>query len=40
MCADISLARAKLGYRPQVGLQEGLRRMMEKDPRFQPVPAE
>src|SRR3990172_8738733 len=40
MCADISLARAKLGYRPQVGLQEGLRRMMEKDPPFQPVPAE
>ena len=40
MCADIGLARAKLGYRPQVSLQEGLLRMMEKDPRFQPVPAE
>jgi nucleoside-diphosphate-sugar epimerase len=40
MCADISLARAKLGYRAQVSLQEGLLRMMEKDPRFQPVAAE
>lgn len=34
MCADISLARSKLGYTPHINLQQGLRRMMEKDPRF------
>jgi UDP-glucose 4-epimerase len=39
MCADISLARAKLGYRPRVTLQEGLERMVEKDPRFQEIEA-
>lgn len=37
MCADISLARAKLGYRPHVKLQEGLERMVEQDPRFQEI---
>jgi UDP-glucose 4-epimerase len=37
MCADISLARSKLGYRPRVRLQEGLERMVEQDPRFQEI---
>ena len=37
MCADISLARSKLGYRPRVSLQEGLERMVEQDPRFQEI---
>jgi UDP-glucose 4-epimerase len=37
MCADISLARSKLGYRPRVSLQEGLQRMVEQDPRFQEI---
>ncbi len=40
MCADISLARSKLGYRPVVSLQEGLQRTIAKDPRLQPVTAE
>ncbi|HEY42410.1 MAG TPA: NAD-dependent epimerase/dehydratase family protein [Anaerolineae bacterium] len=40
MCADINLARAKLGYRPNVGLQEGLERMVEQDPRFQEIELE
>jgi UDP-glucose 4-epimerase len=40
MCADISLARAKLGYRPDVRLQEGLERMVEQDPRFQEIETE
>lgn len=34
MCADISLARKLLGYRPRVGLPEGLKIMMERDARF------
>jgi UDP-glucose 4-epimerase len=37
MCADIRLARAKLGYKPHVSLEEGLARMVEFDPRFQPL---
>jgi UDP-glucose 4-epimerase len=40
MCADISLARSKLGYRPDVSLQEGLERMVEQDARFQEIEAE
>jgi UDP-glucose 4-epimerase len=36
MCADILLAREKLGYRPRFSLQEGLERMISKDPRFRP----
>ncbi len=36
MCADIRLAREKLGYRPRFSLQEGLERMISKDPRFRP----
>lgn len=34
MCADIRLAKEKLGYRPHFSLQEGLERMISKDPRF------
>ncbi|MFA9402265.1 MAG: NAD-dependent epimerase/dehydratase family protein [Anaerolineales bacterium] len=34
MCADIRLAKEKLGYRPRFSLQEGLERMISKDPRF------
>ncbi len=34
MCADISLARKLLGYRPRVSLPEGLNIMMERDARF------
>jgi UDP-glucose 4-epimerase len=37
MCADISLARKKLGYQPRVSLQEGLGLMVAQDPRFQPA---
>lgn len=40
MCADIMLAKKKLGYRPRVNLQEGLERMVAKDTRFQPAPVE
>ena len=36
MCADISLAKEKLGYQPKVSLQEGLRLMISQDERFQP----
>jgi UDP-glucose 4-epimerase len=35
MCADIALARQKLGYQPRVTLQEGLERILIKDTRFQ-----
>lgn len=38
MCADISLAKEKLGYQPRISLQEGLGLMISKDPRFQPNP--
>jgi UDP-glucose 4-epimerase len=37
MCADISLARELLGYKPRVSLADGLRLTMERDPRFQQV---
>ena len=37
MAADIRLARSKLGYKPHIALQEGLRRMLTRDPRFQPA---
>ncbi len=36
MAADIRLARSKLGYKPHITLQEGLRRILTRDPRFQP----
>jgi len=35
LVADISLARQKLGYSPQVDLDEGLKRMLASDPQFQ-----
>lgn len=35
MCADISLAREKLGYRPSISLEDGLRLTMKRDRRFQ-----
>ncbi len=35
MCADIQLAKEKLGYQPRYSLQEGLARMIRKDHRFQ-----
>ncbi|MFZ6026801.1 MAG: NAD-dependent epimerase/dehydratase family protein [Chloroflexota bacterium] len=34
MCADLSLAREKLGYQPRVRLTEGLRLTLDRDPRF------
>jgi len=34
MCADIYLARQKLGYQPRFSLEEGLRLTLERDPRF------
>ncbi len=39
MCADLTLAREKLGYQPRVSLEEGLRRTIAADPRFQPPTA-
>lgn len=35
MCADISLAQKKLGYKPRFSLKEGLERMIRQDKRFQ-----
>lgn len=34
MCADVRLAREKLGYQPRVTLADGLRLTLERDPRF------
>jgi nucleoside-diphosphate-sugar epimerase len=34
MCADLTLGREKLGYQPRIGLMEGLRLTLERDPRF------
>ena len=33
--ADLGLARRVLGYQPEVTLKEGLRRVLEEDPRYQ-----
>jgi UDP-glucose 4-epimerase len=35
MCADLTLASQKLGFVPRVRLEQGLRRMIARDPRFQ-----
>ena len=35
MCADLTLAKEKLNYNPQISLEEGLRLTLERDPRFQ-----
>jgi len=37
MAADIRLARSRLGYKPHTTLQDGLRRMLTRDLRFQPA---
>ena len=34
MCADLTLAREKLGYQPRLTLTEGLRLILDRDPRF------
>jgi UDP-glucose 4-epimerase len=34
LCADVSLANQKLNYRPSIGLAEGLRLTLKRDPRF------
>lgn len=34
LCADLSLASQKLNYRPSIGLPEGLRLTLKRDPRF------
>ncbi len=34
MCADISLAREKLGYQPRISLSDGLRLTLDRDARF------
>lgn len=34
MCADLTLAAAKLGYRPSIPLAHGLRLTLQRDPRF------
>jgi UDP-glucose 4-epimerase len=34
LCADITIARKLLNYEPQVDLAQGLRRTLERDPRF------
>ncbi len=38
MCADLTLAREKLNYRPSISLPEGLRLTLQRDPRFQEAP--
>jgi UDP-glucose 4-epimerase len=37
MCADLTLAKELLDYRPRYSLDEGLQLTYERDPRFQPV---
>ncbi|MBN2386955.1 MAG: NAD-dependent epimerase/dehydratase family protein [Anaerolineales bacterium] len=34
MCANITLAQKKLNYKPAIGLKQGLRLALERDPRF------
>lgn len=34
MCADLTMAREKLGYRPRISLAEGLRLTLDRDLRF------
>jgi UDP-glucose 4-epimerase len=34
MCADLTRAREKLGYQPQISLEDGIRLTLENDPRF------
>ena len=37
MCADLNLAREKLGFQPRVNLLDGLRLTLERDPRLKPA---
>jgi nucleoside-diphosphate-sugar epimerase len=34
LCADLTLAREKLNYRPSMDLEDGLRLTLKRDPRF------
>jgi len=34
MCADLTLAKEKLGYRSRISLEEGLQQTLEKDPKI------
>jgi UDP-glucose 4-epimerase len=34
LCADLTLAREKLNYRPSIELEEGLRLTLKRDPQF------
>ncbi|MFO7624512.1 MAG: NAD-dependent epimerase/dehydratase family protein [Anaerolineales bacterium] len=38
MCADLRLAKEKLGYQPRISLEDGLRLTLERDPRFKREP--
>jgi nucleoside-diphosphate-sugar epimerase len=38
MCADLTLARDKLGFQPRLSLTDGLRLTLEHDPRFRKEP--
>jgi len=38
MCADLTLAKKKLGYEPQVKLADGFKQVFEEDPRFNKKP--
>ncbi len=37
LCADITAARHLLGYEPEIDLEQGLRLMIERDPRFRMI---
>lgn len=39
MCADLRRAKSALGYKPHFTLREGLKRMVEEDPRFRAKPS-
>ena len=34
LCADLTLAKEKLNYRPSIDLSDGLRLTLRRDPRF------
>jgi UDP-glucose 4-epimerase len=38
MCADLTLARDKLGFQPRLSLTDGLRLTLENDPRYKKEP--
>jgi UDP-glucose 4-epimerase len=38
MCADLTLAKKKLGYEPQVKLADGFKQVFKEDPRFNKKP--